>query len=30
MSALDIVCVVALAFLAGVVAGTTDKSKFYK
>nr|DAL95033.1 MAG TPA: hypothetical protein [Caudoviricetes sp.] len=30
MSALDIICVVALAFLAGVVVGTPDKSRFYK
>lgn len=30
MSALDIVCVFALAFLFGVVVGTPDKSKFYK
>lgn len=30
MSALDIACIVALAFLTGVVVGTPDKSKFYK
>ncbi len=30
MSALDIICIVALAFLVGVVVGTPDKSKFYK
>ncbi len=30
MSALDIACIVALAFLVGVVVGTPDKSKFYK
>lgn len=29
MSALDIVCVVALAFLIGVVVGTPDKSKYF-
>lgn len=30
MSALDIICIVALAFLVGMVVGTPDKSKFYK
>lgn len=30
MTTFDIICVVALAFLAGVVVGTPDKSKFYK
>lgn len=30
MSTLDIICIVALAFLVGVVAGTPDKSRFYK
>lgn len=30
MSALDIVCVVALAFLVGVVVGTPDKSKYFR
>lgn len=30
MSVLDIACIVALAFLVGVVVGTPDKSKFYK
>lgn len=30
MSALEIGCLVALAFLVGVVVGTPDKSKFYK
>ena len=30
MTTLDIICVVALAFLVGVVVGTPDKSRFYK
>ena len=30
MNTLDIICVVALAFLAGVVVGMPDKSRFYK
>lgn len=30
MNTLDIICIVALAFLVGVVVGTPDKSKFYK
>ncbi len=30
MSTLDIICIIALAFLVGVVVGTPDKSKFYK
>lgn len=30
MATLDIVCLVALAFLVGVIVGTPDKSKFYK
>lgn len=30
MTGLDIICLIALAFLAGVVVGTPDKSKFYK
>jgi hypothetical protein len=30
MSALDVACIVALAFLVGVVVGTPDKSRFYK
>lgn len=30
MSVLDIVCVVALAFLVGVVVGMPNKSRFYK
>lgn len=29
MSALDIVCIVALAFLVGVVVGTPDKKKYF-
>lgn len=30
MNLLDIACIVALAFLVGVIVGTPDKSKFYK
>ena len=30
MSGLSIGCIVALAFLAGVIVGTPDKSRFYK
>lgn len=30
MTTLDIICVVALAFLAGVIVGTPEKSRFYK
>lgn len=30
MSTLDIFCLVALAFLVGVIVGTPDKRKFYK
>lgn len=30
MTTLDIICIVALAFLVGVVVGTPDKRKFYK
>lgn len=30
MNALEIGCLVILAFLIGVIVGTTDKSKFFK
>lgn len=30
MSGLSIGCIVALAFLLGVIVGTPDKSRFYK
>lgn len=30
MSTLDIFCLIALAFLVGVVVGIPDKKKFYK